>query len=95
MRIEVDLLGIVNDNLTAGAPVQTKYILRASIEQLALWLVYDRKGNGKNSPFKISEHSTIRIDQEIQRGKDGQGFLLQNPNLHRRVNWFRDCTSEV
>jgi hypothetical protein len=79
MRIEVDLLGIVNENVTVGAPLQTKYILRASIEQLALWLVYDRKGNGKNSPFKIADHSTIRIDEEIQRGKDGQGFLLQNP----------------
>jgi hypothetical protein len=78
MRIEAELLGCINESLPTTAPLQTKYVLRVTIEQLALWLQYERKGSGKNSPFRISEHSTIRIDPEIQRGKDSQGFLLQN-----------------
>jgi hypothetical protein len=78
MRIEADLLGRINESISANAPLQTKYIVRVTIEQLALWLQYERKGNGRNSPFRISDHSTIRIDPEIQRGRDSQGFLLQN-----------------
>jgi len=81
MRIEVELLGIVNDHNLNGTPcaLQRKYVLKVTAEQLYLWLQYERRAKGVNSAFRISEHSTICIDEQIQRGRDAQGFLLQNP----------------
>jgi hypothetical protein len=81
MRIEVDLLGIVNDAsaITSLSALQRKYVVKVTAEQLYLWLQYDRKAKGTNSAFKILDHSTIAIDEQIQRGRDSQGYLLQNP----------------
>jgi hypothetical protein len=79
MRIETDLLGIVNENVQPNSVLQRKYILRVTAEQLAQWLQFDRKSKAKSSPFRISSHSIIKIDEDIQRGRDASGFLLQNP----------------
>jgi hypothetical protein len=79
MRIEIELLGTINKTATAASPLQPRYILKVRAEQLAQWLQCERRGAGKNAPFKISKHSTIRIDESIQRGKDEAGYLLQNP----------------
>ncbi len=81
MKIEVELLGVVNDAPKSDNPsaLQRKYIVKVTAEQLYLWLQYERKTKGSNSAFKISEHSTITIDEQIQRGRDAQGYLLQNP----------------
>lgn len=80
MKIETELLGIVNANAAADAVLQRKYILRVTAEQLGQWLQFDRKSRAKSSPFRISPHSLIRIDDDIQRGRDANGFLLQNPS---------------
>ena len=78
MLIETDLLGVVNEDAGNGAALQRKYVLKVTAEQLSQWLHFDRKSKAKSSPFRISEHSVIRIDEDIQRGRDSQGFLLQN-----------------
>ncbi len=79
MRIETDLLGVVNEHAHTNSVLQKKYMLRVTAEQLAQWLQFDRKSKAKSSPFRISSHSIIRIDEDIQRGRDASGFLLQNP----------------
>jgi hypothetical protein len=79
MRIETDLLGAVNETAESSAVLQRKYIIRVTAEQLFQWLQFDRKSKAKSSPFRISPHSVIRIDEDIQRGRDANGFLLQNP----------------
>jgi hypothetical protein len=79
MRIEVELLGIINEHGKPGSALHRKYVLKVTAEQLATWLLFDRKGKAKSAPFKILEFSTIKIDQDIQRGRDAEGFLLQNP----------------
>ena len=78
MRVETDLLGVINAKAAPGAVLQRKYILRVTSEQLGQWLQFDRKSRAKSSPFRISPHSLIRIDEDIQRGRDASGFLLQN-----------------
>jgi hypothetical protein len=79
MRIETDLLGVINENAVPSSVLQRKFLLRVTAEQLSQWLQFDRKGKAKTSPFRISAHSIILIDEEIQRGRDAQGYLLQNP----------------
>lgn len=79
MRIEVELLGIINENGKPGSALHRKYVLKVTAEQLATWLLFDRKGKAKSAPFRILEFSTIKIDQDIQRGRDAEGYLLQNP----------------
>ena len=79
MRIETELLGIINATSTSASQLQRKFLLKVTAEQLSQWLQCERRGAGKNAPFKISNHSTIRIDESIQRGRDNSGFLLQNP----------------
>jgi hypothetical protein len=81
MRIEVELLGTVNETQFSDSQsaLQRKYVVKVNAEQLYLWLQYERKSKGVSSAFRISPHSTITIDEEIQRGRDSQGYLLQNP----------------
>lgn len=77
MRIEVELLGIINPDTTAKSALQRKFILKVTAEQLAQWLQFDRRGRAKNSPFKILEYSLIKIDDDVQRGLDVDGYLMQ------------------
>jgi hypothetical protein len=79
MQIEVDLLGIVNANAQNDAPLRPKHVVRVTAEQLGQWLQYERRSGSKNSPFRILPHSLIKIDPDIQRGLDTQGFAMQQP----------------
>lgn len=79
MQVEIDLLGIVNESSTPNSVLQRKYILRVTAEQISQWLQCERKGRAMGAPFRISPHSVITIDEEIQRGRDSEGYLLQQP----------------
>lgn len=79
MRIETDLLGVINESTTAKSALQRKYLLRVTAEQIGQWLQFTRKGRAKGAPFRIEPHSVIKIDEDIQRGTDAHGYLLQQP----------------
>lgn len=79
MKIVLPLLGIINDNINKTSPLRAKHVVKITAETLAQYLQYERRGKRKGDPFKISPASTIRIDRDIQRGVDSQGFHLQQP----------------
>lgn len=79
MRIVLPLLGIVNENLQKSSPIRTKHVVKITAAELAQYLQYERRGKKRTDLFRITPSSTIRIDREIQRGVDSQGFQLQQP----------------
>lgn len=85
MELIVPLLGKVNANIPANAPLKPKYVVRVTAEQISSWLSYDRKGKQVGAPFKLTSGSLIKIDKEIQRGTDEQGFLSQQPAKVREI----------
>jgi hypothetical protein len=80
MELTLPLLGTLNRQLQKNSPLRPKHIVKVTAERLAQLLVYERRGKRRNDPFKILPTSTIRIDKEIQRGTDTQGFQLQQPS---------------
>ncbi|MCY1006465.1 hypothetical protein OV079_13025 [Nannocystis pusilla] len=79
MKIVLPLLGIVNANLAKNAPLRMKHVVKISAETLSQYLQYERRGKRKSDPFRILPSSLIKIDDEIQRGLDAEGFHLQQP----------------
>lgn len=79
MDITLPLLGHLNSQFPKDSPLRPKYIVKITAARLAQLLIYERKGKKKSDPFKISSSSLIKIDKEIQRGVDAQGFHLQQP----------------
>ncbi|HZH78337.1 MAG TPA: hypothetical protein VEY88_20075 [Archangium sp.] len=87
MEVTLPLLGTINKNVAKDAPLRPKYVVRITAERLAQLLIYERKGKKKNDPYKILPISLIKIDKDIQRGFDQQGFHLQQPNkIHDIAN---------
>jgi hypothetical protein len=80
MELTLPLLGFVNRNIAKDAPLRSKYVVKITAERLAQLLIYERRGKRKSDPFRILPESTIRIDKDIQRGLDAQGFHLQQPS---------------
>lgn len=79
MELTLPLLGAINRNVAKDAPLRPKYVVKITAERLAQLLIYERKGKKKSDPFKIQNISLIKIDKDIQRGFDQQGYHLQQP----------------
>jgi hypothetical protein len=79
MELTLNLLGQINAKASSSSPVKPKYIVSVRAEDLASWLQYERRGSRKSDPFRVAQNSLIRIDRNIQRGTDDDGYLLQQP----------------
>ncbi|WP_161605123.1 DNA sulfur modification protein DndB [Myxococcus xanthus] len=77
MELTLPLLGVLNPNAATDSPLRPKHIVKLTAERLSQLLQYERRGSKRSDPFKISPSSLIKIDKDIQRGQDEQGFHLQ------------------
>lgn len=79
MELTVRLLGEVNRAVDGTASVRSRHIAAITASQLSSILSFDRTGERKADRFRIRPESFIQVDEEIQRGKDTSGNLLQLP----------------
>lgn len=85
MELILPLLGQINSNVPTTSPLRRKYVVKVTAEQISNLLQYSRAGRDMGALFRISPTSTIKIDKEIQRGTDEQGFVSQQPAKVREI----------
>ncbi len=73
--ITVDLLSELNKDRDEKT-LAKKYIIKITASQLSQYLKIE-KDSSKIYPYKIKSDSIIKIHSDIQRGKDRDGFYLQ------------------
>jgi len=74
-KITVDLLSDLNKDFDDKTLVK-KYIIKITAYQLSQYLKIE-KDTSKLHPYKIKSDSIVKIHSDIQRGKDRDGFYLQ------------------
>ncbi len=79
MDVSLRLLGKVNAGTTATSTIRERYVATITADALNLLLAFERAGARKSDRYKIRKDSFIQVDDQIQRGKDTQGNLLQLP----------------
>ena len=79
MDVSLRLLGKVNDSASPTSTVRERYIAAVTAEALSSLMAFERAGVRKSDRFRIRKDSFIQVDEDIQRGKDVQGNLLQIP----------------
>lgn len=76
-KITLPLLDIINNHLDQNSTVVKKYIVKVTASELASWFQYEKNNKVGRHPFKVTSQSSIQISERIQRGKNENGYSLQ------------------